>query len=393
LERNKTGGKTMTLRGQKVFVTGASGFIGGRLVEKLVLDEGAEVVALVRKFMNASRLARFPIKMVAGDVLYPDSLNRAMDGCAYAVHCAVDGGGTNAENRRVTVEGTRNICQAAEKFKIKRLVHLSTVSVYGQTAPGVLDETSPKKPQPDPYGTTKLEAETVALEFAGRRLPVTVLQPTVVYGPWSHWTVSTAKLLGRGTVVLPDDGGGRCNAVFVDDVVSAIFCALQASQSVPGPYLISGPAPVSWADYYRAYAEWIPGSATGGEPFKAMEKKFARQEFAGAIAPALFPPGMRLKISRFMQNFPGFWQAYNKSRGRTGASTARNILTGALPMIKPDPGLRITPLRPNVQFMALRSDVSIKKAQAELGYQPQFDLPKAMQIVGPWLQWAGLAPR
>src|ERR1035437_10260366 len=108
----------MNLRGQKVFVTGATGFIGGRLVEKLVLDEGAEVVALVRKFKNASRLARFPIKMVAGDVLDADALNRAMDGCSYAVHCAMDGSGTNAENRRVTVEGTRNICQVAEKLKL-----------------------------------------------------------------------------------------------------------------------------------------------------------------------------------------------------------------------------------------------------------------------------------
>lgn len=383
----------MSLRGKKVFVTGASGFIGGRLVEKLLVGEGAEVVVLVRQFKNASRLARFKIKMVAGDVLNPDVMAGAMAGCDFAVHCAMDGSGTPEENRRVTVEGTRNVCLAAQKAKIKRLVHLSTISVYGQTPPGRLDESSPKNPKNDAYGATKLEAENIVLDFAKSGLPFTVLQPTVVYGPaTTHWTVSIAAQLGGGTVVLPDGGEGLCNAVYVDDVIQAIFCALNSERSVPGPYLISGEAPVTWAEYYRAFAKWIPGSVVIGEPAAVIESRLARQKFIGAIAPTIFPDAFRMKVSRTLQKFPAVWQAYNGARGRRLPPDVK-IPPGAYPVIKPDLNRRVYPFRNNVGFMALRSSVSIQKAQAELGYKPQYPLDKAMGIVGPWLQWAGFAPR
>jgi nucleoside-diphosphate-sugar epimerase len=383
----------VSLRGQKIFVTGATGFIGGRLVEKLVLEEGVEVVALVRRFMNASRLARFSIKMVGGDVLDRDAIIRGMEGCSLAVHCAIDGSGTTEENRRVTVEGTRNFCTAAEESKLRRVVHLSTVSVYGATPPCIVDEKCAKNPHSDPYGTSKLEAENIVLQYVGRGLPVTVLQPTVVFGPWAYWTTSTAALLGKGSVVLPDDGAGYCNAVYVDDVIQSILCALKCTQPVTGPYLISGPEPITWADYFRVHSEWIPGSTVIGEPLQVMERRYSRQEFVNAIAPTFFSRERRLKISEFVQNYPGIWQFYNKSRGRAGTATFKSMLAGAEPVVKPDPSVRFYPPWPAARFMALRSQVSIKKAEVELGYQPRFNIAKAMQIVGPWLQWAGLAPR
>jgi len=382
----------MNLRGRKIFVTGATGFIGGRLVEKLILEEGADVVALVRNFKSASRLARFPVKMIGGDVLDEACLAKAMDGCSAVIHCAVDGSGTPEQNRRVSVEGARNICQAAKKLGVQRMVHLSTISVYGRTAPGVLDELAPKSPHPDPYGMVKLEAENVVLDFAKSGVPCTVLQPTVVYGPWSHWTVSTAQLLGTGKVILPDNGEGRCNAVYVDDVANAIFCACRSTQSIPGPYLISAEASVAWADYYRAYMPWIPESSIEGEPFEKMEKKFARQQLIGSIAPTFFSDSVRLKISKMIRKFPSIWQAYNAGRGKNTERDASGLLR-AFPLIKPDPNRHVSPPQGNIRFMALRSDASIKKAQDELGYQPQFDLARAMQQVGPWLQWAGFAPR
>ena len=383
----------MNLRGQKIFVTGASGFIGGRLVEKLLIEEGAEVVALVRKFKNASRLARFPIKMVAGDVLDADGLAKAMGGCVFAVHCAMDASGTPEQNNRVTIDGTRNVCVAAQKAKVKRLVHLSTISVYGRTPTGPMNESTAKNPKHDAYGTSKLEAEGTVLDFSKAGLPYTVLQPTVVFGPWAYWTTSIATQLGSGTVVLPDDGEGFCNAVYVDDVVNAICCALRIDRPIPGPYLISAEFPVTWADYYHAYAKWIPGSAIGGEPAAAMERRLARQKFIGTIAPTLFPQTVRFKISRGLQNFPALWQAYNSARGRCWSSNDADLPQSAFPIIIPDPQHRVYPRPEIVRFMTMRSSVSIRRAQDELGFKPRFDLNKAMEILGPWLQWAGFAPR
>ena len=383
----------MSLRGHKIFVTGATGFIGGRLVERLVVEEGAEVVALVRKFKNASRLARYPIKMVPGDVLDADALAKAMAGCGFVVHCAVDSSGTPEQSRLATIDGTRNVCLAAQKSKVKRLVHLSTISVYGRTPPSLMDESTPKHPQPDAYGMSKLEAEELVLDFAKAGLPATVLQPTVVFGPWAYWTAAIATQLGTGTVVLPDNGEGFCNAVYIDDVVNAIYCALRCDQPRPGPYLISAAAPVTWADYYRAYAAWIPGSAIAGEPAATMESQIAKQKFINAIAPTLFPQPLRLKISQTLQNFPGIWQAYNSSRGRHQPMQNSEISPGAFPVIRPDINRRIYPPVGNIRYMAIPSRVTIQKAQDELGFKPRHDLDSAMKIVGPWLQWAGLAPR
>ena len=77
----------LDLSGKRVLVTGGTGFIGGRLIERLVVDYKADVRALVRNFARASRIARFPIQMVHGDVINPSDVNQAADGCEFIFHC------------------------------------------------------------------------------------------------------------------------------------------------------------------------------------------------------------------------------------------------------------------------------------------------------------------
>jgi nucleoside-diphosphate-sugar epimerase len=192
-------------------------------------------------------------------------------------------------------------------------------------------------------------------------------------------------------VVLPNNGQGLCNAVYIDDVINAIFCAARTQSPKIGPYLVSADAPVTWAEYYRAYARWIVGSAITGEPLRVIEKRIAKEKLVSGIAPALLPGSTRLKISRTLQHFPGLWQAYNTARGRRRPAMPA-LPSGANPVIQPDTRQRVYPGLETARFMSLRSAVSIKRANAELGYKPEFDLAKAMEIVGPWLQWAGLAP-
>ena len=97
------------LRGRRVLVTGGSGFIGGRLVERLVRRSGAEVRVLVRRFASAAGLARFPIEFVSGDVTDPPALAAAVAGCDLVFHCAY--GTTGSQRRRAFVnrEGTRRL--------------------------------------------------------------------------------------------------------------------------------------------------------------------------------------------------------------------------------------------------------------------------------------------
>ena len=121
-----------------VLVTGATGFIGGRLAERLVVEHGARVRALVRNFGRAARLARYPIELVPGDLRAAESIDRAAAGCQYVFHCAYGSDGEDDARRVVNAQGTRHVLEAALKHRATRVVHTSTVTVYGDTPDGPL---------------------------------------------------------------------------------------------------------------------------------------------------------------------------------------------------------------------------------------------------------------
>jgi len=100
------------LRDSRILVTGGTGFIGGRLVEHLVLKYGADVHALVRNFARAPRIARFSIKMFPGDVTDPEAVDRAVENCDIVFHCAYGGAGGATQQKRATVRGMENVLKA-----------------------------------------------------------------------------------------------------------------------------------------------------------------------------------------------------------------------------------------------------------------------------------------
>jgi len=175
----------------KILVTGAGGFIGGRVVETLHLH-GREVRGAVRSWSSAARIGRFPVELVRCDVCRMDQVTQALDGCDAVVHCAVG-------NEAVTVEGTRNVLEAAQNTGVRRVVCLSTVDVYGE-ATGEVDETVPISAAGTGYATMKAAAERICEGFARKGVGVVVLRPTIVYGPFSKlWTVRFAERLGSAT--------------------------------------------------------------------------------------------------------------------------------------------------------------------------------------------------
>ncbi|MBA2667053.1 MAG: NAD-dependent epimerase/dehydratase family protein, partial [Trueperaceae bacterium] len=204
------------LTGRRVLVTGGTGFIGGRLVEKLVLEHGARVRVLTSNYAGLSRVSRFDVEVVRGDVSVAGQVSEATKGCDVVFNCAYGSRGSEADRRRVTVDGTRAVLDAALAHGA-RVVHVSTMVVYGIGIAGELDERAPRRPSGVAYGDTKIEAEALALSYASERgLGVSVVQPTAVYGPFApNWTVRVLESLRTGRVVLVDDGVGHANPVYV----------------------------------------------------------------------------------------------------------------------------------------------------------------------------------
>jgi predicted dehydrogenase/nucleoside-diphosphate-sugar epimerase len=246
---------------RKVLITGATGFIGGRLAEVLSLRDGWQVRALVHNPSNASRLARLPVQMVMGDLGNERDVARLTMGCDAVVHCAI---GKKWGDRRqifdVTVGGTRRLTQAALTNGVSRFVHLSTFAVHDLTIPGLIDEqTAAAPPRGNDYAESKLEADKVVTEMARRGLCAVTLRLANVYGPFSTiFTTRPVSSLAKGQLLLLGDADRiPSSTVYVDSVVEAIVRALAAPADVVKGELftISDGDGMTWADFYGYFAK------------------------------------------------------------------------------------------------------------------------------------------
>lgn len=336
--------------GTTVAVTGATGFIGSRLVERL-LDDGAEVVCLTRA--AGARPRRLPAGAAETAVELSDrtAVRGALDGAELVFHCAYDWGDEawNLLAMRALVDG----CRATG---CKRLVHLSSFVVYRLPATGEVTEETPPVTTPDGYARTKLqlEAELLAASRDGGP-PAAILQPSLVYGPGGQaWTTNPADRLHYGTVVLPGAGEGACNVVYVDDVVDAMLRSATRPEAVGERFLISGPRPVTWSRFYEQIAAAIGADGPRYLPPEAIASRNARR---GRLREAA---GLLRRVAQ--------------------SDVGGRVLTGAVGERLRVPDARL-PGKVHLQdtgFMQLRAVVSSAKARRAIGYEPRFDFSDGM---------------
>ncbi len=399
------------LAARTILVTGGTGFIGGRLVEKLVVAHRAKVRVLVRQHSDRSRLAQFPVETVEGDITDPDAVLRASGDCSLIFNCAYGTVADPAAQRAVNVEGTRNVLEAALRNpRIQRVVHLSTLSVYGALPDGTLDESSPGTYTGDCYADTKLDSEKIVLQYAEKhRLPATVLQPTMVYGPRApSWTVRVLKELKTRRVILVEGGSGLCNPVFVDDLVDAMLLAAVREQAIGQRFLISGPEPVSWLEFYARHEAMLGRPSTvplTTQEALALHRKSTRRGF---LLVELFRASRRGES--LGRRLAGTWEAavlkrlarvlrlrpiLDKLRKRPSPSpaVARDPAPPSDPLPPTDSERPIQILSPaQLRFYAAKPRVSIRKAQELLGYLPVFDFAAGMAVTEQWARSADLLP-
>jgi nucleoside-diphosphate-sugar epimerase len=214
----------------RVLVTGATGFVGRHVAEAL-MERGHEVRCLVRRPERAAALAARGMDIVPGDLTDAASLRAAAHGRDTIVHAAAQAGdwAGRRDYEDANVTGTRNLLDAAEAMGAARVVHVSSVAVYGRRR-GAVDESAPFEPTGDGYTDTKIAAERDVWERqrAGR-LRCAVVRPCIVYGPYD-WTFvpRVAEGLEGGWVPLIADGAHRAPIVSVSDVADLVVeCALQ----------------------------------------------------------------------------------------------------------------------------------------------------------------------
>jgi len=334
----------MEIRGFSALVTGASGFIGGRLAERLATEEGLRVRAMVRNAKRAERLRNLPLEIVKADLLDLPSLREAVDGCDLVFHCAavVRETGDRNEFFRINVKGTENILKVSSDTGVKKFIHFSSVAVYGMNPPDRTDETTPYQPCGNLYCDTKIAAEkAVWAAHQEARLPVVLIRPANVYGPNSNpWTIRPIKLVNSGQMMLVNGGTGICNYVYIDNLLDATLAATKRDESVGQVYLISDGIAVMWKEFFGYYAQMV------GKP----KLRSVPEWLAKTIA-------LSMEIT-------------SKFTGKPPKTT-----------------------REAVSFLTRQARFGIEKARRELAYQPRFSLEEGMKLTEQWLREAGYLPR
>jgi dihydroflavonol-4-reductase len=234
----------LAVNGSKVLVTGGNGFIGSVVVKALV-QGGASVRCLLRPTSNVDRLATLPYERAEGDVRDAASLRRALVGCQGVIHLAGLSAWDLIESpamKEVTEGGTRNLLEAAREANVKKVVYVSTcMTVNGSDEPRVFDESAPFELGKSKlsYALHKRAAEETCLDFVRQGLPVSIVNPTEVYGPNDTALITAGNLVdfAKSSPVMVCSGG--TSVAYVDDVALGTVRALERGRSGER-YLLGG---------------------------------------------------------------------------------------------------------------------------------------------------------
>lgn len=215
---------TNLTRNKKILVTGATGFTGGALAEKLA-KSGHDVTALVRKSADTSRLESLGINLVFGDMTDKQAISEAAKGVDIIYHIAAvyrTAGHPDEYYEAVNITGVQNIIDAALQHDVKRTVHCSTVGVHGDISEIPSNENSPFNPG-DIYQRSKLEGELLFADAIKNGLKGTIFRPGAIYGPGDTRLLKMFKSINRGFFPLFGGGETLYHLSYIDDLVDGII--------------------------------------------------------------------------------------------------------------------------------------------------------------------------
>ncbi|KFE69092.1 NAD-dependent epimerase/dehydratase family protein [Hyalangium minutum] len=245
----------MELRDKGVLVTGANGFVGSYVVQRL-LTEGMRVRAVVRKPEAQAELERAGVEVLLGDITDARVQEAAVRGVSCVVHTAASAAPELPEARRVNTQATASLAEAALAAGCQRFVHISTVAVYPlRNRSGVVEEAVPLLTSGDAYGLSKAEAEQALNAVAAKGLSTVILRPGAILGvhPTSTWGAVFPPFIAEGKFPHVDDGNTTMGYLHISSLTEAVVLALRADQASGQTFnIIDGHVP--WYRYTRPFA-------------------------------------------------------------------------------------------------------------------------------------------
>jgi dihydroflavonol-4-reductase len=224
-----------------ILVTGSTGFIGAHLCREL-LAQGHQVRAFHRPSSSLRLLEGLEVEHALGDVTQPETLQSAMEGVEVVFHAAAWMGGHNQPGRQytVTVEGTRNVLQAALKMGIGRLVYTSSAAALGipditgqHQEPQLITENHAWNYRPDfyPFAYAKYLAELEVQKVVTQGLDVVIVNPTVIFGPGDIYRQSSSLVTQVAERRLSVAINGGVNCIHVADVIDGHLAAMACGKT------------------------------------------------------------------------------------------------------------------------------------------------------------------
>jgi nucleoside-diphosphate-sugar epimerase len=323
---------------QNVLITGATGFLGSHVAEKLAA-RGDRLRVLARPNADLALLQSLNAEIVPGDLTDAGSVARAVAGVDAVVHCAAKVGdwGPVDEYRRVNVEGTRRLLDAVRGKPLHRFVYVSSLGVYEARHHYGTNEAEPlPENHIDGYTQSKVECEALAMDYVRQHgMPISILRPGFIYGERDRTVLPRlAKRLKEGTIIYIAKGKYALNTTYVGNIADACLLAMDKPEAI-------------------------------GEIFNITDGEFvSKRQFFEAIADGLKLPRPKASIPLLL--------ARPLARWRERVFRKKN---------KPNPP-RIT--QASLKFAGLNLDFSIAKARTVLGYSPAVGFREGMERALTW---------
>jgi nucleoside-diphosphate-sugar epimerase len=327
-------------QGDRVLITGATGFIGSRLAERLASEQSVHVRALVRTPARAAALRELGVEVVPGDITDPRSLRSACEGCQVVFHAAahVSERGTKEEVFSVNVDGTGHLLRAAIAAGVRRVIHLSSCAVYGSLQRFDIDETTSTRISGNIYSDSKVLAEERLFDVARQHdLAVVAARASQVYGLGSpQFTLRPLETMRKGRLFLIDGGRHMCKPIYIDNLVDGLILCAQHPMAPGEAFNLTDGEPVPWRDFLGAYGTMLGRSSLPSIPY--------------AVAIAL----------------ASLFEVRATLLGK-GASLNRRV----------------------VRSLSSDNSFSNRKARRMLGWEPKVDLQEGMRRTEAWLRREG----